>query len=339
MVRGFIMYDYGLSVMEQYGLTVKSSYRGRGALICETQRGFKIVKEYRGSEKKLEAQRKLQLHILESGETRVDCVLENEEGKLVSSDRDGIPYVVREWFTGRECDTKSASDILEGVKALARLHSVMQMPLEENYRKESLLDECTRHNREIRKIGNFIRKKNSRTDFEMQLLRCMDSFLKQGETAVEQLERSGYQELYRTAMERGSVCHGECNQHNIIWTGGRPTLINYEKWNYDVQVADLYQFMRKILEKHNWDIGLGKSMLNGYHSVKPLSEEEVLNLKIRLSYPWKFWKLVNYYANNHKAWISGRNSEKLQLVMRQQKAWSEFLKTCFSDFLFSSDTL
>ena len=75
-------------------------------------------------------------------------------------------------------------------------------------------------------------------------------------------------------------------------------------------------------------------MLNGYHSVKPLSEEEVLNLKIRLSYPWKFWKLVNYYANNHKAWISGRNSEKLQLVMRQQKAWSEFLKTCFSDFLF-----
>ena len=126
MVRGFIMYDYGLSVMEQYGLTVKSSYRGRGALICETQRGLKIVKEYRGSEKKLEAQRKLQLHILESGETRVDCVLENEEGKLVSSDRDGIPYVVREWFTGRECDTKSASDILEGVKALARLHSVMQ---------------------------------------------------------------------------------------------------------------------------------------------------------------------------------------------------------------------
>ncbi len=107
-------------------------------------------------------------------------MLENEEGKLVSSDRDGIPYVVREWFTGRECDTKSASDILEGVKALARLHSVMQMPLEENYRKESLLDECTRHNREIRKIGNFIRKKNSRTDFEMQLLRCMDSFLKQG---------------------------------------------------------------------------------------------------------------------------------------------------------------
>ena len=53
----------------------------------------------------------------------------------------------------------------EGVKALARLHSVMQMPLEENYRKESLLDECTRHNREIRKIGNFIRKKKFKNRF------------------------------------------------------------------------------------------------------------------------------------------------------------------------------
>ena len=31
------MYDYGLSVLEQYGLEADAARRGRGALICETK--------------------------------------------------------------------------------------------------------------------------------------------------------------------------------------------------------------------------------------------------------------------------------------------------------------
>ena len=34
------MYDRGLSVLEQYGLEAGAVYRGRGALICETQEGL-----------------------------------------------------------------------------------------------------------------------------------------------------------------------------------------------------------------------------------------------------------------------------------------------------------
>ena len=32
--------------------------------------------------------------------------------------------------------------------------------------------------------------------------------------------------------------------------------------------------------------------------------QELCDLRIRLSYPWKFWKLVNHYSNNNKVWIS-----------------------------------
>lgn len=47
---------------------------------------------------------------------------------------------------------------------------------------------------------------------------------------------------------------------------------NFDGWNYDVQIADLYQFMRKILEKHDWDFEIGKNMLNKYQEVKALSK-------------------------------------------------------------------
>ena len=50
------MYDYGLSVLEQYGLTATGSSRIRGALLCRTEQGPVVVREFRGSEKKLKMQ-------------------------------------------------------------------------------------------------------------------------------------------------------------------------------------------------------------------------------------------------------------------------------------------
>ena len=43
------MYDRGLSVLEQYGLEAGAVYRGRGALICETQEGLVLIREYWGN--------------------------------------------------------------------------------------------------------------------------------------------------------------------------------------------------------------------------------------------------------------------------------------------------
>ena len=70
-------------------------------------------------------------------------------------------------------------------------------------------------------------------------------------------------------------------------------MTNFDKWNFDIQVGDLYRFMRKILEKHQWDLDLGRKILLAYQQVRPLSREEVENLRIRLSYPDKYCKLAN----------------------------------------------
>ena len=38
------MYDYGLSTLEQYGLTAESTARTRGGLLCRTEKGLVIVR-------------------------------------------------------------------------------------------------------------------------------------------------------------------------------------------------------------------------------------------------------------------------------------------------------
>ena len=106
--------------MEQYGLEARTVLRGRGALICETEEGLKIIREYWGSPGKMEQLRKMQLHCRESGFPLVDLVLENQEGQVVTTGEEEIPYIVRDWFKGRECDPRSQEDIQKSVEAMAR---------------------------------------------------------------------------------------------------------------------------------------------------------------------------------------------------------------------------
>ena len=61
------MYDYGLSTLEQYGLTAESTARTRGGLLCHTEKGLVIVKEFKGTEKKLQKQQELLLQIQSQG--------------------------------------------------------------------------------------------------------------------------------------------------------------------------------------------------------------------------------------------------------------------------------
>ena len=43
------MYDRGLWILEQYGLTAKTSSRGRGVLLYETEEGWVSIREYGGT--------------------------------------------------------------------------------------------------------------------------------------------------------------------------------------------------------------------------------------------------------------------------------------------------
>ena len=281
------MYDRGLGVLEQYGLTAKSVTRGRNALICDTEQGLKIIREFWGSPRKMD------------------------------------PYVVRDWFGGKECDTRSEEDIRKCIFSMARLHTVMQMDREESECADDLAEEMKRHNRELRKIRKFLQKKKKKNEFETKLSESISVFLEQGEKTEEKLAESDY---YRILQEnKNAVCHGECNQHNILFTRDGVAFTNFEHWNYGIQTSDLCQFMRKILEKHCWNHELGEMMLRTYESVRPLSDGEILNLKLQLSYPWKFWKIANFYTNSSKVWISQKNTEKLNQTIALIEPWQHFL--------------
>lgn len=198
--------------------------------------------------------------------------------------------------------------------------------------RNPLTDEFVRHNAQLRKIRKFVSTKRKKNDFELAFLDTVYRYLKYGEEALEALQASGYGKLREESLEQGRVCHGEFNQHNVLMLNEKrgsctTAVTNFDRWGFDVQVSDLYQFMRKILEKHDWNLRLGKEMLKAYEDTRPLSGEEKENLKIRFAYPEKYWKLANYYYTHNKAWISAKNLEKLKRLTDQEEKWRNFAQS------------
>lgn len=323
------MYDYGLSVIDQYGLTLRNSWRGRGALICQTEEQLYILRPFDGSRKRLDKQRELLDMLRDESDVFVDAVVPTLSGEPVSTDAEGKMYVLRHWYDGKECDTRSEGDILRSVDALGRLHKAMRMTVVEDYVEESLETEYLRHNRELRKIQKFIRKKKVGNRFEREYLNSVDEFLAWGEETLAGLRGSGFETLRQQAVSEGWICHGEFNQHHVLLGRACTAVTGFDKWKYGVQTADLYGFMRKILEKSRWDPRLGRAMLETYERQRPLSAAERENLRLRFSYPEKYWKLANHYYCHNKAWLPEKNVEKLCQLISQKELWREFVKNCF----------
>ena len=215
---------------------------------------------------------------------------------------------------------------MKAMQMLARLHkatlSEEELPGFGNACMVS--QEFEKHNKELRRVRKFLKEKSQKNDFEIYLMQCFDYFFNVAmQTLKEYQSLADRKELNR----RGYVCHGEFQHHNIIFSGNDICIINFEKCVKDSPVRDIYLFMRKLMEKNNWQQETAFLLLEAYETINPLEKEDYESLYYRFAYPEKFWKIVNFYYNSGKSWIPGKNLEKLIRIKEQEKEKTDFLET------------
>ena len=323
------MNDRAVSLLEQYEIEVRRTWKGRGAILCDSDRGLLIMKEYSGPAEKVGFQEYLLNHIRENGGVRAEIILRTKEDELIVRDQDRTAYIVKTYCEGRECDHRNPQECRHAVNTLARLHSVSDLSGCEILEDQPVFhveNEYEKHNRELKKVRKFLREKSQKTDFEIYLMKHYDYFMDIALQITGELSYYAYEE---DSLSFSVVCHGDYQYHNIIQTEEGSVLVNFEKCIRDYPVRDLYLFMRKLLEKNNWSQTLGDMLLSGYNEVRPLSDRDYRQLYFRFAYPEKFWKIVNFYYNSGKAWIPGRNMEKIEKLFAQEREKQLFLKNAF----------
>ena len=145
------MNDRAVSVLENYDFEIVRTQKSRNAILCETNKGWMILKEYRGQRFRLELLEKLLEEISDSGFGRAEHLIRTKEGELICLDQEQTPCIVKTWPGGGECSLKDGQECRAAVAALATLHKAMRRPelaAQSDIRAQSLLEEYEKRNRE-----------------------------------------------------------------------------------------------------------------------------------------------------------------------------------------------
>ena len=108
------MNDRCVSLLDNYDVEVLRTTKGRGAILCETNQGMLIFKEY--------IERRNKIHLQNEGfrasswtTVSAEQILKNKEEELLTMDFDGTAYVLKTYFAGRECDLKDSENCNQAV--------------------------------------------------------------------------------------------------------------------------------------------------------------------------------------------------------------------------------
>ena len=330
------MEDRAIALLDHYEIEVTGTKKGRGAILCDTDKGSLIFKEYTGNVGRLKKQQVILNEIQSSSEKsckiQVEQILPNKEGELYVEDHDGVKYILKTYCEGREFRVRDREDCLRAVKILSDLHERMQMPRLEEEHIFSPAKEYEKRNKELKKVKKYLLQKGQKSVFERALLQEYDFFLEQAIAMTEEWKK--YEERFDREIvtsEKVVWCHGDYQYHNVLLNENTCFIINFEHFIVDDQIRDLHLLMRKLLEKNNWSFSLGRDLLEAYSKKRKLSAISYIDLYYRLAYPEKFWKIVNFYYNVRKSWIPEKNREKLLKLVEQEKDKQAFLNQVFRE--------
>lgn len=321
------MYNQPEVALEQYELEVKKVIRGRGAYICQTNQGMKMLVPFKGSNERADTIRQVLIYIKENG-MAVEQINQTKEGQVISYDDAETKYLLKDYYKGSECNPRELEDIYEAAAVLGKLHDItgkcQVVPPEFMVQSTNkLLDDCKKHNRELTKIKNFIRNRKQKNEFEMLFWNHYKHFLEHALISTECQDSM-------IICQKNIWCHGDYNYHNILIGEEGILPVNFEMMSMNMAISDLANYMRKILEKNQWSLTVGNTILEGYTKHCKLTDDEIRHLGYILLYPEKFWKIANHYYNGHKAWVSERDIEKLSKVIEQENERVAFLQNMFS---------
>lgn len=122
------MEDKYEEVLAQYPIQYKSKRRVRGAVLLETEDGLLLLRSYNGHRNHLGVEEQIKRHLMGQGYPYVDLAVENGQGELLSRDGLGGLWIMRRWYTGRECDIHDAKEVCQAAAHLGNLHQMLVLP-------------------------------------------------------------------------------------------------------------------------------------------------------------------------------------------------------------------
>lgn len=333
-------------VFECYDIQITGSSKGRYAHIVETNQGAMQLRPMDVGEGRLRSEYTFKEKLYDQGFESIDRIVPNVEGELSTVDRYGNMHVMRRYFYGREMSAANMTEVMMAVENLADFHKagtkVWQMLCEDiNSRHPVIRDDndFAKRNKELKRVRAYISRVSPKQRFEEVYMKVYNDFYLQAVDCEGRMKRL-LEQSKATPAESAShlgYCHGSYNNHSILMChdGGKNYIatVGFDRFYVGNQLADLYYFARKIVEKNGYDFNVLKEIIETYNSYIPLSRSDLEYIYLLFCYPEKFYKLSSQYINGAKVRISPVMLEKISRIISSEEKKSKILSEFRNIFL------
>lgn len=308
-------------LLDQYDISTSYIRRGRGCILCFCDNEVYALSQTSMSEERISTVSRWTNAMHDHHFFKTDQYILNKNGYFLSFDKYYETFSLRKTFSGQECDIHSLKDIQIAAKNLANFHNhCLDIAFSSEYlRKYSSIS--TRYHQkytELKSIERYIKKRKNKGVFEYLFLEKTSDFWMQIKESLNILNT--------TLPSRTGWCHGCYTHHNIILCPDAPATIHFERFYHGYPILDVYYFLKKTLEKNDYDFTFCETFLSSYDRFMPLSKNDLLCLYGLFLFPEKFWKISNQYMSHKKHWISPRYIEKLEEFVNKKDLRAIFLE-------------
>lgn len=335
-------------VYEAYDMEVINSGRGRGFTLLRTDKGTRRLCPCNIGEARLAREREFKDNLYDAGFTRIDRCVADRDGELITCDRYGNPYILMEYFEGRECNPNHIEELEAAAENLAEFHKAGRLLWEKEAQGSGRTFDgepggLSRKVKELKRVRQFISGRKVKSDFELMYIKHFNYYFQQALEAAYMMEEARKEDVgtkgkeYKSG-EQGKIegvgpeqntgvgyCHGSYSYHNVIITEEGIATVNFDSFHVGFQLVDLYQFTRKVIEKTGYRLETARRIIEAYGQVQPLTAKDHEYIYILLKFPEKFWKVSNHYINSRKSWISPVNIEKIRKIIEHEQEKQKFL--------------
>ena len=314
------MYNQTEAILSQYEIEVKEITKGRGSFICDTEKGKRLLVPFRGSKEKGKQLYAFLEALNANGFCAEEIIFTKMQEAVAEDEYTGERFLLKSYVEGSEISTSKSEDMKEAMCLLACYHNASEKIKVSN--QMVAIQVWEKHYKELIKAKNYIRGRKKKNEFEQIYMKHFEHNRACALTSISLLEEpNNLRTLY---------CHGDYNQHNILRKDGICRLINFESFSYNWAMVDVANFLRKMLEKNEWNEKLGKDLLAEYDRYRPIWDVEYRQLYGLLLFPEKFWKVTNHYMSSRKTWISEKDIDKLKKVIAQEEKRLNFVENVFA---------
>lgn len=326
-------------IERQFNIKIESIKANKGIYYLRTNKGERCLKKINYGPQKLLFVYGAKEHLIKNGFKKVDRYflnIDEEPYAIVNEDL----YTLSEWLGGRECDFHNIDEVKLAAKSLAMMHEASKgYEPPENSKLKSDLGRWTqlmaKRVKSLDKMRDMLRKKSSKSEFDVIYLKSMDFYKDMGQKALRNLEGSSYYELCAISERDKSFCHHDYTYHNIVLNEDNDVyVIDFDFCKREVRTFDISNFMIKVLKRVDWDINYARAIIDSYNSVSELNNAEYKVLFAYLQFPQRYWRLANRYYYNEVSWGQNTFYNKLQGIVDEREKYLKLLDEYEKEYLF-----